>query len=88
MSCYLISYELRHPGRNYSPFYKAIEDYGTWAQLTESSCAVRTRLSASEVLCSLMGFLDEDDRLFVLKSDKDAAWVNVICKSGWLQEYL
>ncbi len=88
MFCYIISYELRQPGKDYEPLYEAIRNYGTWAHMTESSWAVMTRRSAADVLCALVGYLDEEDRLLVIKSDRDAAWVNMICRNGWLQENL
>jgi hypothetical protein len=32
--------------------------------------------------------MEEDDSLFVLKSGKEAAWKNVVCKSEWLKNNL
>ena len=87
MTCYIVSYDLRKQ-RDYASLYEAIKTYPNWAYITESTWAVVTSSSAVEVREYLLGFVDNDDRLFVIKSGLEAAWVNVICKNKWLKENL
>ena len=86
--CYLISYDLRAPGRNYDILYQAIKGYRTWARITESYWAIVTTQSASEIRNYLVQFMDSNDRLFVIKSGKEAAWRNARANSDWLKNHL
>jgi len=88
MACYIVSYDLRAPGRDYEELYAAIKAYGTWARITESMWAVVTTKKAVEVRDDLKKHLDSNDRLFVLKSATEAAWRNVRCHDEWLKEHL
>lgn len=87
MACYIISYDLRK-NRNYEPLYEAIRSYPNSAKITESTWAIVTSNSAVQVRDRLMRIIDSDDRLFVVKSGVEAAWINVICDNSWLKENL
>ncbi|MCK4241417.1 MAG: hypothetical protein KAX30_07315 [Candidatus Atribacteria bacterium] len=87
MACYIISYDLRKD-RDYEALYEAIKSYGTWAHITESTWAVTTSKSAVQVRDHLSSVMDNDDRLFIVKSGVEAAWINVMCKSQWLKDNL
>jgi len=88
MACYLVSYDLRKPQRNYEALYAAIKAYGTWAHINDSLWAIVTTQSAVQVRNNLLSYVDGDDRLFVLRSGTEAAWRNAICKNEWLKERL
>ena len=88
MATYIISYDLKKPGQNYDQLYEAIKSYGTWARINESVWAVVTTNSAVYIRDHLTGFIDTNDRLFVIKSGVEAAWRNSICKNEWLKEHL
>lgn len=88
MSTYIISYDLKKPVQNYIELYGAIKSYGTWAQINESVWAVVTASSAVQIREKLLTYIDLDDRLFVIKSGREAAWLNSICKDEWLTSYL
>jgi len=88
MPCYIISYDLRKPGRNYDKLYEAIKAYGTWAHINESLWAVVTSQTAVQVRDNLLQQIDLNDRIFVIKSGTEAAWRNAICKTEWLKENL
>lgn len=86
MTCYIISYDLRAPGRNYEQLYAAIQSYEKWAHINESMWAIVTNgSSAVGIRDNLTRFLDSNDRLFVIKSGVEAAWRNSICKNEWLK---
>ena len=87
MPAYLISYDLRKQ-KNYEQLYEAIRSYGTWARINESVWAVVSSKTTVQVRDHLRMHIDGDDRLFVMRSSGDAAWVNAMCKVEWLQEYL
>lgn len=87
MKCYIISYDLRNT-RNYDDLYEAIRSYPRWAHIVESTWAVVTSNTAVQIRDHLIGVLDEDDRVFVVKSGSEAAWRNVICRHQWLKDNL
>lgn len=88
MACYIVSYDLRNPGRNYEDLYEHLKSYRKWAKLTESTWAIVTENSAVEVRDHLKYVLDENDRIFVIKSAGVAAWSNSICRNEWLKDNL
>lgn len=87
MACYIISYDLIKE-RNYDALYDALKSYRTWAKITESTWAVVTDKSATEVREHLLKFIDGDDRLFVVKSGVESAWQNARCSNEWLKKNL
>lgn len=87
MATFIISYDLVKQ-RDYESLYKAIKAYGTWAHIHESVWAVVTNDSAESVCNNLLTHVDADDRVFVIKSGREAAWRGVLCTSKWLQDNL
>jgi hypothetical protein len=83
--CYIIIYDLRAPGRDYSSLYEAIKSYGTWGKISESSWAVVTTENSISIRDFLLSYVDANDRLMVIKSGQEAAWNNAIAKNDWLQ---
>ena len=87
MKCYIISYDLVDE-KNYEKLYKAIKDCGHWAKITESTWAVVTDKSASEIRNRLAEVMDADDRLIVTLSGGEGAWRNSACTNEWLKKNL
>ncbi len=88
MTCYIVSYDLIAPGRNYEALYTALKSYSKWARINESLWAVVTTSTAPQIRDHLQQHMDANDRLFVIKSGVAAAWRNSICKNEWLKENL
>ena len=88
MQCYIVSYDLNQPGRNYEALYGALRSYPKWARINESVWAVVAASTAVEIRDRLSSYIDANDRLFVIKSGVEAAWRNSICKNEWLKENL
>lgn len=88
MACYIVSYDLCTPGHNYEQLYQALKSYTKWAKVNESVWAIVTDQTAEMVRNYLAGFLDVNDRIFVVRSGVEAAWRNPICRNQWLQENL
>ncbi len=87
-NCFIISYDLCSPNRDYKQLYSAIKPYGTWGRLTESTWAVVADSTVVQIRNFLMRFIDNDDRLIVIKGGKEAAWVRTIANSNWVQQNL
>lgn len=86
--CYIVSYDLCQPDRDYESLYRALKSFTQWGKLTESTWAIISSLSCAEIRNYLMQYIDEDDRLIVFLSGKNAAWTRVIASNGWVREYL
>lgn len=77
MNVYLISYDLRKPGQNYTPLYDAIKAYGDWQHPMESLWAVYAGGDADSISDNLRKHLDDNDCLFVARlADRD--------RQGWM----
>ena len=88
MPAYVITYDLDKPGRNYDALYEKIKSYGTWARVTESNWVIVSEKSAVAIRDDLRTTMDQNDRLFVIKSGVESAWANPRCDSEWLLKHL
>lgn len=86
-ACFIISFDLAQ-GRTYSRLISAIKAYGTWARITQSTYAIVTDSTATEIRDFLTQHIKPTDRLFVIKSGGSAAWRNSIADREWLKKYL
>ncbi len=86
--CYIISYDLCQPNRDYESLYKALKSFSMWGRLTESTWAVISNKNCVEVRDYILQFIDDDDRLIVILSGRSAAWGNVITDNNWVKENL
>jgi hypothetical protein len=88
MNTYIISYDLDSPGQKYEAIANAIKSCGNWAKINLSVWAVVTNMTAVQVRDHLWRVMDANDRLFVVKSGHEAAWMRALCNDDWLKENL
>jgi hypothetical protein len=74
MSVLLVTYDLRQPGRNYTPLYKWLKSFNHCSGL-ESVWLLDTGWSTTQVRDELMKFVDANDRVFVCRVAM-RAWAN------------
>lgn len=74
---YLITYDLRVPGRDYTSLYNAIKEYSDWQHPVESTWFISSGLQANDIYDYVRQFIDNNDRLLVIQVDKTN-------KQGWL----
>lgn len=86
--CYIISYDLSYPNRNYDTLIQAIKQFPIWGRLTESTWAVVAKDSAANIRDLLMKYIDEDDKLIVIRSGRNVAWTKCLADSNWIKENL
>lgn len=72
MPVYLVSYDLRAPGRNYTPLYSQLKRLGLRA--LESVWLVQAEQTAPQLHDALHTYLDRNDGLLVAEIDIDADW--------------
>lgn len=86
--CYIVSYDLCQPNRNYQDLYAALKSFPIWGRLTESTWAIVTDKTHAEIRDFLMKYIDNNDRLFVILSGKSAAWTKVLAPNEWVKNNL
>jgi hypothetical protein len=67
-----INYDVRKPGRDYTPLYDYIKSFRGWAHPLESLWLVRTEKAASTVRDELMRKVDSNDKVLVFDVTGDA----------------
>lgn len=81
---YIVSYDLKVPGRDYTSLYDAIKSYGEWQHPLESTWILYTADSADQISSNLRseGRMDNSDLLFVceLKIENRQGWLD---KNVW-----
>ena len=88
MQTYIISYDMAWGG-DYDALHEAIQSYGAWAHITDSTWAVLTEYSAEVIRDDLSDYLPDGSRLFVVRSGDEAAWQYLNCASDeWLEAIL
>ncbi|MBA4010765.1 MAG: hypothetical protein C0481_02760 [Phenylobacterium sp.] len=90
MNLFLISYDMRSPGRNYSPVYKLLGQWGA-VRLLDSSWLVAIESTSVAVRDSLKALIDSNDGLAVLELKAGSGWaVTGVQAPGlaWLQRHI
>ena len=81
---FLITYDLKAPGQNYSDLYDAIKSIGDWQHPLESMWVVRTcdDKTASGIKDTIRAAMDKGDRLYVvdITGQDYSGW---LAKSFW-----
>jgi hypothetical protein len=87
---FLVSYDLRQPGRSYAALHQAIKALGSWAHPLESVWTVQSSLSAVQIRDSLVRHIDRNDGLLVTRLAGEAAWhgINHQEVENWLRTKL
>lgn len=88
LHCYILSYDLSHPLRDYSSFYMAIKQFPQWGRLTMSTWAIVSELPALEILKMLQTHLGPNDRIIVVQSGRSAAWNKLLASNDWVRNAL
>ncbi len=63
---YMISYDLKSPGRDYTTLYEAIKSFGVWWHYLGSTWIIKTSQSVSQVSELIRQRLDTNDYLIVV----------------------
>lgn len=86
MNIFIISYDLKVPGRDYASLYNEIKKLGDWQHPLESTWVVESNLDENQIYDRLKPTLDDNDLLLILKVYPEArqGW---LAKSfwGWMQ---
>jgi len=90
LALYLITYDLRAPGRNYGTLHKQLTDWKA-ARICESVWLADLTGPASTVRDILQSLIDNNDRLFVIQQFSNAQWAAHLGMSegvDWLRKHI
>lgn len=87
MPALLVTYDLNRPGKDYPDLLKAIKEY-SWAKLSESSYAISTSNSTSDVFNQLRAFIDSNDNIYVINLKRPHAGFGPPAVNDWLENHL
>lgn len=73
---YLVTYDLKQPGQDYSSVHEAIKACGAWWHFLESTWLVDGHLTADQIAMRVRHHIDQNDNLLVIGVTGDYA--------GWL----
>ena len=76
MVVYVVSYDLRKPGRDYKGLSEALQSSPGWWHYLESTWLIVTSESAGELYNRLVPHLDKGDSILVIQAGSD--------RQGWL----
>ena len=89
MNTYIVSYDLRTPGKNYSDLIAALKTYSNWMHALDSFWVIRSALTAVQVRDQLARHIDTNDKLIVVQSAHVGAWNGFTAQNTeWLKTNL
>ena len=88
MNVYLVTYDLNSPGQNYNDVVSEIKKCPGWAKLSESSFAVSTPDSASDLLNKVRRVADSNDTIYVISLRNPHSGFGPPKVNDWLKENL
>jgi hypothetical protein len=90
MAKFLVSYDLRKPGRDYTELFKAIKAKANgWAHPAESVWLIGSDDSAAGVCNALKAHVDPNDGLIVIELGRDWATIGIDSQqTAWMQQHL
>jgi hypothetical protein len=84
MAILMVTYDLKQPGRDYSPVHRYLKQF-TYCKDLESFWLLDTTRTTKEVRDSLQSLVDGNDKVFVARLYRDWGAYNFGCGS-WLNE--
>jgi hypothetical protein len=82
VAVYMVTYDLRTPGKDYAPVHEYLKQFAYCKDL-ESFWLIDTKLSTANVRDGLKQHVDANDKVFVARLHRDWASLNYAC-TEWL----
>lgn len=85
MRTYIVGYDLRRPGQDYTTLITAIQAYPNWWHHLDSTWVIKSNDSAAAIRDNLQRHIDANDELLVASLSGESAWFGFDSKgSQWL----
>lgn len=85
MTLYVVSYDLRVPGRNYDTLYTVLTQLGG-SRILASQWLVRSGSTSVELRDHLRQYIDQNDRLLVTSIEQNWAGFNLLTNPNLFPE--
>lgn len=76
MTLYIVSYDLKKPGKDYKGLYEELKKSPKWWHYLESTWLIHTNETADQLFDRLRSHIDENDYVLVTEVTRN--------RSGWL----
>lgn len=80
MNVYLVTYDLKQLGRNYTPLYEILKSAVGWWHYLESTWLLASPLTIEEWQQRIRGVIDQNDLFMIIRLDRGIVY------TGWLQQ--
>lgn len=80
MNVYLVTYDLKQSGRNYTPLYEILKSAVGWWHYLESTWLLASPLPIEEWQQRIRGVIDQNDLFMIIRLDRGTVY------TGWLQQ--
>ena len=70
MAALLVTYDLNSPGQKHAKVLEKIKSFGGWARLSESSYAITTSLTPSQVYSQFENLINANDTIWIITLKK------------------
>ncbi|WP_182378662.1 SinR family protein [Nocardioides sp. WS12] len=88
-STYVVSYDLKAPGKDYSELIEYLQSLEDWWHGLGSTWVVVTSMTARQLRDAIKAHTDSNDRVLVVMSSGVGAWRGLGASGNeWLQEHL
>ncbi|MDD9745515.1 MULTISPECIES: hypothetical protein [Marinovum] len=87
MAVYIVTYDLNNETKR-PPLLEDIKSYSAWAKLSESSYAISTTESTTDVYNALKKHIDSDDRIYIITLKKPWSGFGSKQVNEWLDNNL
>ena len=87
MSVKLVTYDLDKPGQDYTDLLKEIKKF-SWARLSESSYAIETDLTPSQLYARFKQYVDANDTIYVIVLNRPYVGQGPKEVNEWLENHL
>lgn len=78
---YLVTYELKVPGRNYAGLFNALKESDKWWHYLQSSWLISTTETAEQIWVRLSSHVDKIDLLLIVRISGD--YYGQLPKDAW-----
>lgn len=74
MTTFMISYDLRTPGRDYASLTEHLKSWGDWWHNLGSTWFIKSTATAGKVRDERLAHMDSNDRIVVVKASAPGEW--------------
>lgn len=80
---YLVIYDLKQPGRNYTPLYDTLKLAASWWHYLESAWILASPLTIEDWQQRIRGAIDMNDLFLIIRLDRPLAYTGWLPQKAW-----